>query len=58
MTDSGPRRRDVLVAVSGTSILLAGCTERDSSTASEEGATVDHSGYGNAYGYDYRHGSE
>ncbi|WP_161605549.1 hypothetical protein [Natronorubrum sulfidifaciens] len=48
MTHSGPRRRDVLVAVSSTSLLLAGCTESDAST----------SGYGTAYGRGYGSGGE
>ncbi|WP_160168016.1 hypothetical protein [Haloterrigena salina] len=50
MTDSGPRRRDVLVAVSGTSLLLAGCSESD--------ASVDAAGYGTAYGSEYGRGGE
>ncbi|WP_164721988.1 hypothetical protein [Haloterrigena salifodinae] len=50
MTDSGPRRRDVLVAVSGTSLLLAGCSESD--------ASVDAVSYGTAYGRKYGHGGE
>ena len=58
MTDSGPRRRDVLVAVSGTSLLLAGCTEGDSSTAPMEESAVDYSGYGTAYGREYGAGTE
>ncbi|MDF9745209.1 hypothetical protein [Natrinema salsiterrestre] len=49
MTDVGPRRRDVLVAVSGTSLLLAGCTESDSSVTTD---------YGAAYGREYGAGSE
>ena len=57
MTDSGPRRRDVLVAVSGTSLLLAGCTESDSSTP-ESASAVDAAGYGTAYGHEYGTGAE
>ncbi|UHQ98571.1 hypothetical protein HYG81_23705 (plasmid) [Natrinema zhouii] len=48
MTNSEPRRRDVLVAVSGTSLLLAGCTESDSSVTD----------YGTAYGREYGSGNE
>ncbi|WP_161569799.1 hypothetical protein [Natronorubrum bangense] len=48
MIDSDLRRRDVLVAVSSTSLLLAGCTESDASA----------SGYGTAYGRRYGSGGE
>ncbi|WP_170972343.1 hypothetical protein [Natronorubrum halophilum] len=43
MNSSGRRRRDVLLAVSGSCITLAGCTES---------APV-RSGYGTAYGHGY-----
>ena len=58
MTDSGPRRRDVLVAVSGTSLLLAGCTEFDTSADSDTESAVDDAGYGTAYGREYGNGAE
>lgn len=53
MNESGLRRRDLLIAVSGGCVTLAGCadgTRPDDSTAA---ATADQPGYGTAYGQDY-----
>lgn len=48
MNSSGVERRDVLAAVSGCSVTLAGCTE----------IAASQSGYGAAYGREYGTGAE